>query len=144
MRGARRYLYGQTFERAAKLFGASWAQAFLGFIAISRAGWRESDFRVLPPRATGKEWDELRFASLRRLFRGQVRQRGAIGQWDVNHAQMRVAIRQHLHRRRIAETRRALLFLLWRSSAFPVSEAAFVNFFAGKQPVHSISGNFEH
>jgi tetratricopeptide (TPR) repeat protein len=98
-------LYTESFERAEKLFGASLAQAFLGFIAISRAGWRESDFRVLLPRATGKEWDELHFASLRRLFRGQVRQRGAMGQWDVNHAQMRAAIRQYLRGRSIAETK---------------------------------------
>jgi hypothetical protein len=48
-------LYGQTFERAEKLFGASLAQTFLGFVAISRAGWRESDFRVLLPRATDEE-----------------------------------------------------------------------------------------
>jgi hypothetical protein len=32
------------------------------------------------------------------------------------------------------------LFLLSRSSASPVSEAAFVNCFAGKQPVHPITG----
>ena len=98
-------LYGQTFERAEKLFGSLWAQAFLGFIATGRAGWRENDFRVLLPRATGEAWDELRFASLRRFFRGQIRQRGAMGQWDVNHAQMRAAIREHLRGRRIAETR---------------------------------------
>lgn len=99
-------IYTASFERAEKLFGSALAQAFLGFIAISRAGWRESDFRVLLPRATGKEWDELHFASLRRLFRGQIRQRGAMGQWDVNHAQMRAAIRQYLRGRSITETKR--------------------------------------
>ena len=98
-------VYTASFERAEKLFGSALAQAFLGFIAVSRAGWRESDFRVLLPRATGEEWNELRFASLRRLFRGQIRQRGAMGQWDVNHAQMRAAVRQYLAGSSIAETK---------------------------------------
>ena len=96
-------LYTASFERAEKLFGASLAQAFLGFIAISRAGWRESDFRGLLPRATGEDWDELHFASLRRLFRRQIGQRGAMGQWDVSHAQMRAAVRRHLARRSVSE-----------------------------------------
>jgi tetratricopeptide (TPR) repeat protein len=98
-------LYAESFERAEKLFGASLAQAFLGFIAISRAGWRESDFRMLLPRASGEKWDELRFASLRRLFRGQIRQRGAMGQWDFNHAQMRAAVCQYLAGKRVAESK---------------------------------------
>jgi WD40 repeat protein len=114
-------LYGATFERAEELYGHDFARAFLGAIAVSRGGWRESDFRVLLPRLgrpaeeprpgllgrlfrsrrpeaqpAGETWDELRFASLRRLFRGQVRQRGRLGQWDFNHAQMRAAALQRL------------------------------------------------
>lgn len=89
-------LYQRTFDRAEKLFGILLTRAFLGFIAISRAGWRESDFRSLLPRLSGEQWEELRFASLRRLFRGQLRQRGGLGQWDFNHAQMRVAVCQYL------------------------------------------------
>jgi hypothetical protein len=96
-------LYTESFERAEKLFGRALAQAFLGFIATGRGGWRESDFRMLLPRATGKEWDELQFASLRRLFRGQIRQRGSMEQWDFNHAQMRAAVRQHLTGKDITE-----------------------------------------
>ncbi len=89
-------LYNAGFRRAEELFDTYLAQSFVGFIAVSRGGWRESDFRVLLPRASGETWDELRFASLRRLFRGQIRQLGASGQWDFAHSQMRAAARQHI------------------------------------------------
>jgi len=84
-------LYCVTFDRAEELFGPRFAQAFLAVLALSGSGWRETDFRALLPRLTGEPWDSLRFAALRRLFRGQLRQRGTLGQWDVNHAQMRAA-----------------------------------------------------
>jgi hypothetical protein len=77
--------------------------AFLGLIAISRGVWREGDFRALLPRLGGEPWDALRFASLRRHFRGQLRQRGALSQWDINHAQMRAAVRQHMVAQSISE-----------------------------------------
>ncbi len=84
-------LYRATFDRAAKLLGAALPAAFIGLIAASRTGWRESDFRQLLPRVSGEPWNDLRFAALRRLFRGQIRQRGDLAQWDFNHAQMRAA-----------------------------------------------------
>jgi len=99
-------LYAQTFERVEKLFDLPLSRAFLGFIAISRAGWRENDLRVLLPRASGEPWDELRFAALRRLFRGHVRQRvarGSVAQWDFNHAQMRAAVRHYLAAHSVTE-----------------------------------------
>ena len=83
-------LYSSTFDRAEELFGPHLTRAFLGSIAVSRAGWRTADFRSLLPRLSGETWDELRFASLRRMFRGQVRQRGAFGQWDFSHGLMRL------------------------------------------------------
>jgi tetratricopeptide (TPR) repeat protein len=89
-------LYNDTFERAEKLFGESLARAFLGAIAVSRAGWREVDLRALLPRMSGEPWDALRFANLRRLFRGQMRLRGPLAQWDFNHAQMRAAVLRRL------------------------------------------------
>jgi hypothetical protein len=89
-------LYGASFDRAYELFGASLARAFLALIALSRSGWRETDLRALLPRVSGESWDELRFASLRRLFRGQLRQRGALNQWTVAHDQMRAAMQQRL------------------------------------------------
>ena len=94
-------LYAHTFKRAEKLFGASLAGNFLGLIAVGRAGWRESDFRILLPRASGDNWDELQFAQLRRTFRGQMRRRGALSRWDFNHEQMRAAVRARLPARSI-------------------------------------------
>jgi tetratricopeptide (TPR) repeat protein len=97
-------LYGATFERAAEQFGTVLAQSFLSLIGVSRSGWRESDFRVLLPILTAEPWDPLRFASLRRLFRGQLRQGGELAQWDFAHAQMRVAVRTCLSAWGVAET----------------------------------------
>ena len=89
-------LYRSTFDHAAALFGATYTAAFLGLIAVGRGGWRESDFRALLTTLTGEPWDELRFASLRRVFRGQMLQRGAQARWDFSHRQMRLAARQRL------------------------------------------------
>jgi tetratricopeptide (TPR) repeat protein len=89
-------IYGHTFERAEKLFGVAVARGFLGLIAVGRAGWRERDFRMLLPRLSGEPWDELKFAQLRRSFRGQMRRRGSLAQWDFNHGQMRDAARAQL------------------------------------------------
>lgn len=89
-------LYDVSFDRAEQLFGSRFALAFLGLIGSSRGGWRETDFRALLPRLADEPWDGLRFAALRHVFRGQLRQRGALGQWDVNHAQMRVAARARM------------------------------------------------
>ena len=89
-------LYQAGFKRAGELFGLGLVITFIGFIEISRSGWRESDFRSLLPKLADERWDELRFASLRRLFRGQVRARGRTGQWDFAHAQMRLAAKAFL------------------------------------------------
>ena len=97
-------LYRAGFARAEKLFGLFLARAFIGFIAVSRAGWRETDLRLLLPRLSGEEWEELGFASLRRLFRGQLRQVGTAGRWDFAHSQMRAAARAHLASQSVSET----------------------------------------
>lgn len=89
-------LYARTFDRAQNLFGRRFTNAFLGAVALSRGGWRESDFQKFLPRMSGESWNELRFAQLRRLFRGQIRRRGALGQWDFRHGQMRAAARRRL------------------------------------------------
>jgi hypothetical protein len=95
-------LHGASFDHAGELFGASLARSFLGLIAVSRAGWRESDFRALLPRASGEIWDALRFAALRRLFR-QLRQSGALGQWDFSYGLMRNAALLRHQRADVAE-----------------------------------------
>jgi tetratricopeptide (TPR) repeat protein len=89
-------LYRSAFDHATGLFGASYTAVFLGLIAVGRGGWRESDLRALLTALTGEPWDELRFASLRRVFRGQMVQRGALGRWDFSHGQMRLAAQQRL------------------------------------------------
>ena len=91
-------LYAWSFDRAAALFGAPLTQALLGAIAVSRGGWRESDFREVLPKLASEPWDELRSAQLRRSFRGQMRQRGALSQWDFAHGQMRPAVKAWLAR----------------------------------------------
>jgi tetratricopeptide (TPR) repeat protein len=97
-------LFFRMFERAEVIFGSSVACNFLGLIAISRGGWRDSDFSAVLPKLTGETWDELRFASLRRLFRSQIRRRGPLTRWDVDHSQMRVAVGRFLAKRGIADS----------------------------------------
>ncbi len=97
-------LYKAGFERAGQLFGADLATGFIGFIAISRSGWRETDLRALLPKLSSAPWDELRFAYLRRLFRGQLRQRGSTGRWDFAHTQMRISALSYLASLAVSET----------------------------------------
>ncbi|MDE2603234.1 MAG: tetratricopeptide repeat protein [Bradyrhizobium sp.] len=101
-------LYRATFDRAAERLGAA-APAFVGLIALSRTGWRESDLRQLLPQVSGEPWDESHFAALRRLFRGQIRQRGDLAQWDFNHEQMRAAAHSRLAGLRLSKPQLHLL-----------------------------------
>ncbi|MBK8060477.1 MAG: DUF4062 domain-containing protein [Gemmatimonadetes bacterium] len=93
-------LYEMLLTDAERHVGEGWTRAFVQAIAVSRAGWREQDLRVLLPRLSGELWDELRFAAVRRAFRAHVVQRGANAQWDFAHMQLRVAVA-----RRLAATR---------------------------------------
>lgn len=104
MPGAIPDLYRASFDRAERLFDPFLTRAFIGLLVIGRAGWRESDFRALLPQLSGESWDELRFASMRRIFRGQLRQRGSAGQWTYAHDQMHVAGTGYLAARGIEET----------------------------------------
>jgi tetratricopeptide (TPR) repeat protein len=90
--------YGALFDRAKKLFGEPWSRAFLESVALSRGGWRESDLRILMPRLSGRAWDDLAFAALRRILRAHVAQRGSHAQWDFTHAHMREAVEQRMER----------------------------------------------
>jgi tetratricopeptide (TPR) repeat protein len=97
-------LYRTAFDHASALFGARYTGVFLGLIAVGRGGWRESDFSALLTTLTGELWNELRFASLRRVFRGQMIPRGALARWDFSHGQMRLAARQRLADMGVRET----------------------------------------
>lgn len=89
-------LYRATFDSASATLGATLASAFIGLISASRSGWRDSDFRQLLPQVSGEPWDEKRFATLRRLFRGQIHQHGDLAQSNFNHAQAQAAARSRL------------------------------------------------
>ena len=134
-------LYRATFDRAAELLGAAAASAFIGLIAASRAGWRESDFRQLLPQVSGEPWDEPRFAALRRLFRGQLRQRGDLAQWDFNHPQMRAAARSRLAALRLSKPQLHLLIadhLLTLASDDPLrTTETMVHLLASKDDVRA-------
>lgn len=88
-----RGLYRTVIARAERTFGGATVSAFLGAIAVSRLGWRESDFRALMPALVGPSWDNLRFATLRRLFRGHLQLRRPLDRWDFMHHQLRATVR---------------------------------------------------
>jgi tetratricopeptide (TPR) repeat protein len=89
-------LYAHTFERAEKHLGTALVRGFLRLIAVSRAGLHEHALCRLLPQASRLEWDAQDFADVRRIFRGQLRRRGPLEQWDFAHEQMRLAARARL------------------------------------------------
>ena len=82
-------LYGELVARAERSFGKAWADAFVDLVAVSRSGWRESDFEALMPAVSRQPWEILAFAGLRRVFGPHVVQRGAYAQWDFFHTALR-------------------------------------------------------
>lgn len=94
-------IYAASFDHAEELFGPKLARAFVYLLALGRGGWRELDLRTLLPKLSGEKWDELRFASLRRVFRGQMAQTGVNAQWNCLHAQMRAAAKARLEAHRV-------------------------------------------
>lgn len=95
-------LHGWILDRNQERLGTGWACGFANLIAAVRNGLRESDLEVLLPKITRlfdptgprQAWDGLRFAVLRRAFRGQLARCGADGGWDFAHARFRESIRR--------------------------------------------------
>ncbi|EGV16216.1 DUF4062 domain-containing protein [Thiocapsa marina] len=85
-------LYGRLLKRAEQVHGRAWTRAFVELTALGRAGWRESDLKVLLPQVSGQAWDDLAFAALRRTLRAHLVQRGEQAQWDFAHGQLRAAV----------------------------------------------------
>ncbi|NLD98036.1 MAG: DUF4062 domain-containing protein [Synergistaceae bacterium] len=85
-------VYGELLDRAARYCGEEWLSALFGVLAVSRAGWRESDLRPLVPLVSGRQWDDLAFAQARRILGPHMVQRGAHSQWDFFHASLRDAL----------------------------------------------------
>ena len=101
-------LYGWLLAQTEKTFGVARARAFATVIALSRAGWRETDLLDLVPRIAPlmtppgngsggvlsgvSPFDDLQLAALRRGFRAHLVRRGEGGHLDFFHAQMRRAV----------------------------------------------------
>jgi len=94
-------LYDWLLAYTEKAYGQAHARAFAAIIALGRFGWREADLLPLVPRVeellfpgqAATKLDELNLAALRRGFRAHLARRGAAGQLDFFHAQMRQAVR---------------------------------------------------
>ncbi len=83
-------IYRWLLERADRLHDAHKCRVFLGLLSISRIGLRERDLRVLIPKMLGQEWDDTRFATIRRTFRALVGQRSDA--WIILDAGFRRAV----------------------------------------------------
>ena len=100
-------LWDWMLKRKEALLAPGWLSGFVNLIAASRSGLRESDLEVLLPKvvklfaptAPRQAWDGLKFAVLRRAFRGRLAQRGTDGGWDFSHAKFREII----HRRNLRD-----------------------------------------
>ena len=88
-------IYGELLARAGRNFGEDHSRAVMNLIALSRAGWRETDLEALIPTVCGKPWDELAFAGLRLALGTHLVQRGAQAQWDAFHSQLREHVLGH-------------------------------------------------
>ena len=97
-------LYGWLLVQNEKVFGKTHARVFVAAFALSRFGWRETDLLEIIPRLAPllvpnepvPPLDELSLAALRRGFRSHLIRRGALGQLDFCHAQMRRFVDAHL------------------------------------------------
>jgi tetratricopeptide (TPR) repeat protein len=72
-----------------------WVRCLSEAIAISRQGWREGDLVAILAAVTGLAWSGLLFATVRRAYRGHLIQRGASGQWNFYHQELRAAMAEH-------------------------------------------------
>jgi tetratricopeptide (TPR) repeat protein len=85
-------VYGELLGRAEDDWGKAWTRALLDLIALSRAGWRESDLAALVEKASGQPWDNLAFAGVRRTLGSHLVERGTQARWDVFHSQLRQCV----------------------------------------------------
>ena len=95
-------IYGKLLGRAERTFGEEFTQAVVGFMALGRTGWRESDLEALVSREPGVAWSDLTFAGVRRSLGRHMVQRGEFGLWDFFHARLRETAMQ----RYLADTSR--------------------------------------
>ncbi len=97
-------LYAWLLTQTEKVHGEVPARAFAVAIALSRHGWRESDFyglvrrlgSLLFPDLPACDLTPLQLAGLRRSFRAHIAIRGEMQQIDFFHAQAREAVSRKL------------------------------------------------
>lgn len=82
-------MFQGLFQRLEEIYGIGWVSRVLGMIAAGRSGMREAELKGAYTFIYGEEWDELKFAGLRRYLRMHLVQRGEMGQWDFLHRQAR-------------------------------------------------------
>lgn len=84
--------YGWLIERARQSHGRE-ALLFVSLFAAGNLEWRDHDLRALMGRLTGREWSTLDLATLRRLFRDHLTERGD-GTWALRHSYLRSVIEE--------------------------------------------------
>lgn len=89
-------LYERVLERSARVAGDRWAQNFAMLLMLTRNGLRTSDLEVILPQVTGDDWNDYRFAMLRRIFRMHLVQRGLPLRYNFFHGQMKPAVSRWL------------------------------------------------
>jgi len=90
-------IYGELLGRAERTFGESFTREVVGYIALGRTGWRESDLEALVSQEPREVWTDLAFAGVRRLLGRHLVQRGEFGLWDFFHTRLReTAIQRYL------------------------------------------------
>ncbi len=87
-------MFQKLFERLEEIYGRDWVVAVIGLITAGRNGMREAELTGAYRFIYGVEWDELKFAGLRRYMRMHLVQRGELGQWDFLHRQARISAEQ--------------------------------------------------
>lgn len=85
-------LFIEIIKRASEDFGYTLTNKALEYLALSLNGLREKDLSTL----LGNDWDELRFASLRRWFGRLLTETGANRQWNLTHHSIVLALRHRL------------------------------------------------
>jgi hypothetical protein len=95
-------LFLQLLKKSEMIFGSDFVNDVFNFLAISRYGLRENDLRYLIDRnwerkkgetdSIRNEWNDLKFASLRRWFKPFLCQFGDEKRWNISHSVIRKAI----------------------------------------------------
>ncbi|MEG1648800.1 MAG: DUF4062 domain-containing protein [Rikenellaceae bacterium] len=84
-------LFIELLKRASDTFGDNLTNETFAYITETRRGLREKDLSVL----IGDDWNELRFASMRRWFRKILVENGQDGKWYIAHNKIKEALKEH-------------------------------------------------